>query len=237
MNLDRLTRLEDLTRRYAKHRPCGAGLGMLWGGFVYQFAAGLALGWILRQVDTQGLTHALIHFQGRTPRFLEITAIATPVLVWIGVYLLQGWADRRFGAVAGRSHTSVLFPRWLLPGFVIFFEGLLLAFSLLNAYILFPGDPIYALDAWKVAGPIAIALLALVWGGAKQDQETRALMLIVSIPTGFLLLPGRAEPLLVTVASCLYLAAMFIVMVKGALRFASFQKVSRELDALQPESE
>jgi len=29
MNLDRLTRLEDLTRRYAKHRPCGAGLGML----------------------------------------------------------------------------------------------------------------------------------------------------------------------------------------------------------------
>jgi len=237
MNLDRLTRLEDLTRRYAKHRPCGAGLGMLWGGLVYQFAAGLALGWVLRQVDNEGLTRALIHFQGRTPLFLQIAAIATPILVWLGVYLLQEWADRRFGAVEGQAHVALQFPRWFLPGFVICFEGLLLTFSVLNAYILFPGDEVHALDAWKVGGPIVIALLALVWGRAKQDQETRTLMMLVSLPSGFLLLSGRADLLVIAVTSCAYLALMFVVMVKGALRFGGFLAVSRKLAAIQPEAE
>lgn len=237
MNLDNLSRLDDLTRRYAKHRPCGAGLGMLWGGLVYQFAAGLALGWILRQVDDHGLASTLIHFAGRTPRFLEITAIVTPLLVWIGVYLLQAWVDRRFGAVEGQPQTGFMFLRWFSPGFVILFEGLILVFNLLNAFVLFPGNPAHALDLWRVCGPIIIALLALYWGRAKQDQETRTLMMLVSLPSGFLLLSGQTDLLMVAVTSCAYLALMFALIVKGALRFVGFLKVSQELASLKPDAE
>jgi len=41
MTTDRLTRLEDLTRRYARYRPCGAGLGVMWGGVLLAALAAL----------------------------------------------------------------------------------------------------------------------------------------------------------------------------------------------------
>lgn len=237
MNLDRLARLEDLTHRYAKHRPCGAGLGMLWGGLVYQFAAGLALGWVLRQVENKDLVHTLFHFQGKTPVFLEASAVATPILVWLGVCLLQGWVDKRFGAVVGQPSSNPHFPRWLLPGFVILCEGMLLAFSFLNPFVLFRNNPAYALDPWKAGGALAIALLALLWGRSEQDHQTRNLMMAISLSSLFILLSGPADLLMITVTSGAYLALMFGIMIKGALRFGGFLKVSRELAALQPEGE
>jgi hypothetical protein len=52
MNSDGLARLEDLTRRYARFRPCGAGLGVVWGGLLLYlmifFAACLVMmSWLL----------------------------------------------------------------------------------------------------------------------------------------------------------------------------------------------
>jgi hypothetical protein len=237
MDLDHLTRLEDLTRRYAKHRPCGAGLGMLWGGLVYQFSAGLALGWVLRQMENKNLLHTLLHFQGKAPVFLEASAVATPILVWLGVGLLQGWVDKRFGAVVGEPSTSAQLPRWFFPGCVLLLEAVLLSFSVFNAHVLFRNDPAYAMDAWKVGGGLAIALLAALWGRSGQDQQTRSLMMLVSIPSLFILQSGPTDPFIIALASGAYLALMLGIMIKGALRFGAFLKVSRELDALQPEGE
>ncbi|HET8900802.1 MAG TPA: hypothetical protein VFM84_02590 [Holophagaceae bacterium] len=237
MNLDRLTRLEDLTRRYAKCRPGGAGLGMLWGGLVYQFSAGLTLGWVLRQVTDKDTMHTLIHSQMKTPVMLMAAGIATPIVVWLGVCLLQGWVDKRFGAVVGQPASRVQYPRWLLPGFVIGCEGMLLVFSFLNAFVVNRNDPAHALDPWKVGGALAIALLAVLWGRAEQDQQTRGLMMAVSIPSIFILMSGPVNLLEISVISGAYLALMLGLMIKGALRFAEFLKVSRELDALQPEGE
>lgn len=237
MNLDRLTRLEGLTRRYAKCRPGAAGLGMLWGGFVYQFSAGLALGWVLRQIENKDTMHTLTHLEARTPAMLMASAIATPIVVWLGVWLLQGWVDKRFGAVLGEPSSRLQFPRWFYPGFVILFEGVLLALSVFNAHVLFLGNPAYAMEGWKVGGALSIALLAVLWGRSGQDQQTRSLMMLVSVPSLFILQSGPVDLLVIVVIYGSYLALMFGIMIKGALRFGEFLKVSRELAAIQPEAE
>lgn len=241
MNLDRLARLEDLTRRYAKHRPCGAGLGMLWGGLVYQFFAGLVLGWVLRQVEPSAtlkdLARALFRAQMKTPVFLEAAAIATPLAVWLGVFFIQRQVDRRFGVVAAEPATGQAILRWFMPGFVILLAGLHLAMGVFHARVLFPHDPAYAADPMSLSGTVAIAALALLWGRSRQDAQTRSLMILVSFLPLFILRPGPADLFVFTAASAAYLLLMFGIMALGALRFAGFLKVSGELSAIRPEGE
>jgi hypothetical protein len=241
MTPDRLAHIENLTRRYARYRPCGAGLGALWGGIVYQFFAGMALGWVLRQVEPcatlRDFARALFRSQAHLPRLLVVSAIAAPLLIWLGVYLIQRGVDRRFGRVVGEPHEGIQFPRWLLPGFVILVGLITLAFGAFNHKALFPNDPAYNLDAWKVGGILSIALLALLWGRAGQDQQTRTLMMLASLPSILALTAGPADLFMLSFTSAAYLILMFAAMVKGALRFGGFLKVSRELDALQPEGE
>lgn len=240
MNPDHLRRLEDLTRRYAKHRPCGAGLGTLWGGMVYGFFAGMVLGWVLGQVvafaTRQSFAHTLFHSQVGMPPLLVGSAIAAPWLIWVGVLLVQRWVDQRFGKVVGEPRDSFQLPRWFLSGFVVLIALLNLSLSIFDHHALFQGAPDYRLNAWKVGGMLAIGLLALWWGRAGQDEQTRTLMMLCSIPSLFALNAGPADLFILSFTSAIYLALMFAAMVKGALRFASFMKVRQELSAIQPEA-
>ena len=77
MDSTRLARLEDVTRRYGRYRPCGAGLGVLWGGLLLA-ALGLMM---LRWTTTEYAAHAL---QTQTLwRFLRDTPLTPPM--WLVV--------------------------------------------------------------------------------------------------------------------------------------------------------
>lgn len=233
MTPDRLTHIEDLTRRYAKYRPCGAGLGALSGGIIYQLFAGSVLGWVLRQAEPLNGFKEVLRARIHTPPFLQVLAITVPLFIWLSILLIQKRVDRRFGVVTGEAQRDFLTVRWLAPGAVILLAAAHLAFGAINAHILFPGDPRYAMGALSITGTATIMLLAGVWGRSARDPQTLLLMMTTSLPSLFILRPGPGDLFIFAFISCAYLALMFWLMISGALRFGEFLKVSRELDALQ----
>jgi hypothetical protein len=236
MNPDQLSRLEDVTRRYARYRPCGAGIGVLWGGALLGLLGGLVARWALsayaahaaQALRDDGLWHFLRSSRMAPPGWLAAAGFVTPFLAWLGLAAIQRAVDRSYGAVEGME-TSRL-PQWAAAKLV---ACVALLFIALQAW-----DSAAALAGWGTLGILAITAWTLVWGRASRDSLTQKVMLGLSIPPFFLLaatLEGNtnmASQMLVTFG--VYFAVMGVMLVQGLLRFRGFRKVSRELADLQP---
>src|SRR4051812_19358621 len=100
MNSERLTRLEDLTRRYARYRPCGAGLGVVWGGVLLAALTALFVYWALGAYGSASPSLGLWRFLRTSrltpPAWLAIVAALTPFVAWGGMAAIQEWVDRHF---------------------------------------------------------------------------------------------------------------------------------------------
>ena len=238
MTQNRLAHIEDLTRRYAKYRPCGGGLGTLCGAILLQFFIGLVLGWILRQVETGTQSQSFWQFLAEahlvTPISLKVAAIATPFLAWLGILLSQWWVDRRFGAVEGLPsfEAKLVLQRVLCPLFILIYA----VFAFFQTRFLFL-NPTYALPGWILVGILAIGVLALVWAYSSRDGQTLTVMFFVSAPSLFILHSAYADLQFLLALFTLYSLLGLRLVLMGGLRFAGFLKVSRELAAIQPESE
>ena len=236
MNLDRLARLEDLTRRYAKNRPCGAGLGVLWGGVLLGLLEGMLVGWMMteyvaRPDRSTGFWRFSRTAQLATPSWLGWVALATPFLAWLGLMAIQGWVDRRCGAVESREGSN-RYPKWAAPKMV---AAMACLFFVLQAW-----DSPSALMGFGSLGILAVAAWAFVWGRNCRDGLTQTVMLFLSIPPLFILAgTGAASRLgsanLLTFGA--YSVFMLVMLIKGAVRFTGFLKVSRELAAIPPVGE
>src|SRR5437764_12640948 len=94
MPTDRLAHLEDVTRRYGKYRPCGAGLGVLWGGLVLGTLGFLSLEWTrseyaVHAAQSQTYWRFLRDTTLLPPRWLVVAAFVAPFLAWRGLVVIQ----------------------------------------------------------------------------------------------------------------------------------------------------
>ena len=108
MNREQLEHMEDVTRRYGKYRPCGAGLGVLWGGLILGTLGALTLRWmrsdyLARAAVAQTFWRFLRDTQLIPPGWLQLAALVSPFLGWLGLMVIQHSVDRR-----SEEHTSEL---------------------------------------------------------------------------------------------------------------------------------
>lgn len=97
MDRDRLAHMEDVTRRYGKYRPCGAGLGVLWGGLLLGVLGVLLLQWTRHEyaasaVPSQTLWRFLRDTPLTPPGWLQIAATVSPFIGWLGLLAIAAWA-------------------------------------------------------------------------------------------------------------------------------------------------
>src|SRR4051794_3305870 len=127
MDPERLTRIEDITRRYGKFRPCGAGLGVIWGGLLLAALGVLMLAWTrneyaARAAVGQTFWRFLRDTQLTPPTWLQLAATLSPFVGWLGLVAIQAWVDHGFGAVTTEPEACarrLRGPRWFAPAIVI----------------------------------------------------------------------------------------------------------------------
>jgi hypothetical protein len=239
MDIERLARMEDVTRRYGNYRPCGAGLGVVWGGVLLGVLGAMLLQWTLREYAARGVdSQTLWRFTRDTPLtpppWLQLAAIAAPFVAWFGLVAIQTWVDRRFGAVIADGSTQSCrrsAPRWFAPMVVMMMACLLSGVLVWDA----------STSASRgVAALLAIGAWALVWGRSSRDQLTLLVMLAVSIPSLYVL--AATDPYANFAAGNLiifgaYLLLMTMLLLQGLRRFYAFLKVRADLIAMRPVEE
>lgn len=239
MDSTRLARLEDVTRRYGRYRPCGAGLGVLWGGLLLAALGLMMLRWTTTEYAAHALqTQTLWRFLRDTPltppMWLVVAAVAWPFIGWLGLLAIQRWVDGQFGAVTAEGVTGACAawrpkgPRWLVPAMVV-----LLA-CLLSGVVIW--------DVQTAAAPAVLAMLAIaawtfVWGRRSRDQLTLLVMFALSVPSLYVIAgtdrnANFAAGNLVIFGS--YFVLMLWLLLQGLIRFFRFLKVRADLVALRP---
>jgi hypothetical protein len=238
MDTDRLELLKDVTRRYGKYRPCGAGLGVLWGGLLLGTLGVLMLQWLRGEylagaAESQTFWRFLRDTQLTPPQWLQLAAIGSPFLGWLGLALIQQRVDRQFGAVTAdpASLDCPRRPRAVMPSFVV-----LLACLLAGVLIWDEG----AAGTRGVLPMLAIGAWALVWGRRSQDQLTHLVMFAVSVPSIYLIAATDRDAHFAAgnlIIFGTYFALMVWLLLQGATRFSRFLKVKADLSALRPVNE
>lgn len=237
MDTTRLAHLEDVTRRYGKYRPCGAGLGVAWGGLLLGVLGALMVQWTLaayaaHAAPAQTLWRFLRDTPLTPPGWLQLAAMATPFAAWLGLLAIQSAVDRRFGTVTVESSPAFCprprGPRWMPP----FFVGMMAC--LLSAVLIWDA-PSAALPG--VAGMLAIAAWTLVWGRGSRDRLTLLVMFALSIPSLYVMASTTPHSNMAAgnllIFGCYFLIMLFLL-VQGVVRFLGFLKVRAELAAMTP---
>ena len=236
MDTEQLAQMEDVTRRYGSYRPCGAGLGVVWGGVILGMLGLMLMQWTQheygqRAVESQSLWRFMRDTPLSPPAWLQIAAIASPFVAWLGLVGIQAWVDRRFGTVTtdGSSLSCARRgPRWLAPVVVMMMAGLLSGVVLWDASTAAIGG---------AGAMLAIGAWALVWGRSSRDQLTLLVMLAVSVPSLYVMAATdeygnfAAGNLIIFGA---YLLLMLMLVVQGLRRFNGFLKVRADLAAMRP---
>jgi hypothetical protein len=240
MDTEQLARMEDVTRRYGSYRPCGAGLGVVWGGVLLGLLGVLLLQWTQQQyaqraVESQTLWRFMRDTPLPPPGWLQLAAIASPFIAWLGLVGIQAWVDRQFGTVTSEasavSCARLRGPRWLAPVVVIMMA------CALSAVVLWDASTAAIRGA---AAMLAIGGWALVWGRSSRDQLTLMVMFAVSVPSLYVL--AATDPYGNFAAGNLiifgtYLLLMLSLIAQGLRRFFGFLKVRADLAALRPVEE
>jgi hypothetical protein len=238
MDSDRLTHMQDVTRRYGKYRPCGAGLGVLWGGFLLGALGLMLLQWAWHEhavhaTASQTLWRFLRDTRLTPPGWLQLAAVISPFVAWLGLVLIQQWVDGRFGAVTLADTTSECAPwrprgpQWLPPVMVVVLACVLVGIMIWDGQAFSRGVPAL----------MAIAAWTLVWGRASRDRLTLLVMFAVSVPSLYVI--ASTDPDANFTAGNLlifatYLLLMIVLIVQGLTRFRGFLRVSAELSTLRP---
>ena len=240
MDADRLAHIEDVTRRYGRYRPCGAGLGVVWGGLLLGGLGLSLLQWTQQEHAVRGLpTQTLWRFLRDTPLmppgWLQLAATMAPFVGWLGLLAIQEWVDRRFGSVtsepSSRPCRRLRGPRWFAPFVVVLLGGLLSGVLIWDA----------GTAAMRgVAALLAISAWSAVWGRGSRDQLTLLVMLALSVPSMYVM--ASTDPYANFTAGNLiifatYLVLMLWLLLQGLMRFSGFLKVRADLAAMRPVEE
>jgi len=231
-----LTRIEDLTRRYATYSRSQAGLSAAWGGLCSVLLGGLVLGLDvldysnhLARNGSPGFWRFLLkqHDSGWTQRpLLSAIALALPVLWLVGRAWVQRRVYERHGVVVETCTQRDVAMRQLYTCFEFAMAGLLILGAWIDlAFGLFP--------AVRIPGALlasAVALLLPLFGRRMVSAPDRGALLLLCLGSSMVLAGGHAESLL---GMMLVTIAMGLgQMAAGLVAHGQFRKVKRELDSL-----
>jgi hypothetical protein len=239
MNSEQLAHMADVTRRYGRFRPCGAGLGVIWGGVLLGTLGILTLQWAWQVYSTDALAgQTFWRFMRDTPMtppgWLQLAALLAPFVGWAGLVAIQTWVDGQFGAVTAEAEACarpLKGPRWMAPFMVMLMAGLL-------AGVLVWDGQLAAVRG--VAGILAIGAWALVWGRRSRDQLTLLVMFAVSVPSIYVLAATDTNAKFTAgnlAIFATYFVLMLFLLLQGIKRFSQFVRVRADLMAMQPVDE
>ena len=231
-----LTRIEDLTRRYATYSRSQAGLSAAWGGLCSVLLGGLVLGLDvldysnhLARNGSPGFWRFLLkqHDSGWTQRpLLSAIALALPVLWLVGRAWVQRRVYERHGVVVETCTQRDVAMRQLYTCFEFAMAGLLILGAWIDlAFGLFP--------AVRIPGALlatAVALLLPLFGRRLVSAPDRGALLLLCLGSSTVLAGGHAESLLGTLLVTIVMG--LVQMAFGLVAHGQFRKVKRELDSL-----
>ncbi|MEN3338400.1 MAG: hypothetical protein V7647_2076 [Acidobacteriota bacterium] len=235
VDTDRLARLEDVTRRYGRFRPCGAGLGVIWGGLLLGALGLLMLAWTRSEYAAHALAgQTFWRFLRDThltpPGWLQLAGTLSPFVAWLGLVAIQAWVDGAFGAVTTEPEPCarrLRGPRWFAPSIVVLLAGVMCGVIIWDAQLA-AGRGVGAL--------LAIAGWALVWGRHSRDQLTLLVMFALSVPSIYLMAATDPNANLTAgnlVIFLAYFALMMWLLLQGIIRFSGFVKVRADLASME----
>jgi len=239
MNTEQLAHMADVTRRYGRFRPCGAGLGVIWAGLLLGTLGILSLQWTWQAYTADALAgQTFWRFLRDTPMtppgWLQLAALLAPFVGWAGLVVIQAWVDGQFGAVTAEAEACgrpLKGPRWMAPFMVMLMAGLL-------AGVLVWDGQLAAVRG--VAGILAIGAWALVWGRHSRDQLTLLVMFAVSIPSIYVLAATDTNAKFTAgnlAIFATYFVLMMFLLLQGIRRFSQFVRVRADLMAMEPVDE
>jgi len=233
---DDLTRIGDLTRRYAKYSRSQAGLSAAWGGLCLTLLAGLTLGHDLAR-------YAADHHHGGTAGFwrfllglgesnvaqrplLSSAALALPIFwlagrAWVQrhVYELHGVVTETGPEIDVGSRRAFRVLEIGMAGLVMLGGGIHLAFAASAAG-----------QAPGVLLAVVVALLPPILGPRMISLPDRQALILLCLGSATVLSGGPAESQLVIMLAYAVLGSALIV--SGIRAHARFRNVKRELEAL-----
>ena len=239
MNTEQLAHMADVTRRYGRFRPCGAGLGVVWGGALLGTLGVMTLTWSWQAYGADALQgQSFWRFLRDTPLsppgWLQLSALLAPFVGWLGLVAIQAWVDGQFGAVTAEAEACarrLKGPRWMMPFMVMLMAGLL-------AGVLVWDGQLAAVRG--VAGIAAIGAWALVWGRQSRDQLTLLVMFALSVPSIYVLAATDTQAKFTAgnlAIFATYFVLMLFLLLQGLKRFSQFVRVRADLLAMQPVDE
>lgn len=232
-----LKNIEDLTKRYAKTRLGGAGLGPLWA-LMMSFVL-MSLTW--NHIHTEFLASGNIYSSlwrllGSdtlvTPTWLKVAAIATSVLIWLGIACIQALVDKQLG-VAIHPDPTARVMRLLVP--LLFVIGVLcsIGYNTGRALAIHDNAGISVFDSMDInsyLGWTIITIWGVIWASSSRDSWSRGLACLQTI----MLFPVMSSTLnqidLITFIPQFITLIVFAIF--GIKQFLAFKNVRDEINAL-----
>ncbi len=228
-----LTRIEDLTRRYATYSRSQAGLSAAWGGLCVALLGGLVLGSDLHSYSNHlarggspGFWRFLQKMDWAQQPLLTSIALALPALWLLGRAWIQRRVYERHGLVI-EARTQLCTDVHLVQSIV---EIAVAVTLILGVWI---DLAFWSFPAQRIPGALlsnAVALMLPLLGRRMVSSSDRNALLILCLGSANVLQGGYAEAVLGLMLASTAMGVVLIVM--GIWAHAQFRKVKHELDAL-----
>ncbi|MGH8052178.1 MAG: hypothetical protein ACREPB_16065 [Arenimonas sp.] len=235
--MQHLNRLEDLTRRYAKTRLGGAGLGSLWALIMTAVLAVLVWNHIQAEFLASGNTYSsLWRLLGSdtlvTPSWLKVATITTSVFTWLGVSCLQLWVDKQLGVAIPNDPTAKVM-RFLTPS--LFIVGMLctIGFNIGRALAIHDNIGVSVFDNLDISSYLGWAIITawgVIWAFSSRDTLSRGLACVLTV----MLFPLMSSTLnkIDFIAFIPQFLALLVFAIVGIKQFLAFKNVRNEINAL-----
>lgn len=230
-----LDRMEDLTRRYARHSQGAAGFGAVLGGVAFLFQGGLlfgyGFGYFLRyscDCPTRSVWKFFLRNELAPPLLLQLLLMSIPLVWWAARFKLHRWANDAYGEVQQiRTGFRMRYARMDYLGSLAMGPALLIFFSIWKGIT---GHP----TTWTpfFLGAVLLLLAPLVaWTQRRshscEDLEAGQMLFLGSALTLNL---GIGISVALMVPPFFVLATVYVVL--GLWHHLQFRKVRAELAAL-----
>ena len=235
--MENLKRMADLTRRYAKTRLGGAGLGPLWALMMTFVLVVFIWNHIHTEFLASGNTYSgLWRLLGSdtlvTPFWLKLAAIATSVLTWLGVSCIQLLMDKQLGIAIHHDPTARVM-RFLNP---LFFIGIMLVsigYNTGKALAINDNLGISVFDTMDISSYLGWAIITawgVIWAFNSRDTWSRGLACLLTVMLFPIMSSTLNEIDLITFIPQFIVLIVFAIV--GISQFLAYKNVRNEINAL-----
>ncbi|GEM_PF-4862580 len=221
--------LQDLTRRYAECSKDAAGIATLWGGMLFLFLSGMAVGVAMAFYERDGVSGgipALRYFlvnDHALPHVFQLFFGLSPLVWFLGFWLVSLWSRGQFGRVVAQAEgQDEARKRAVVLGLL----GVLTLYLALRPVLWG-----IHLERWAFWGGIAVPALGgllLVARWRDLSQEGRSILMVLTVTGTLFVHAGIGASLILLVPPYAVLSVVYLF--RGLRRFRNYRGVVRELE-------